>query len=236
MKTLCVLQHTEAEFLGLIEDHLEARGIRFRYVRPFMPGGTVPRTAKGFDGLVALGAGPFGIVSGHLVPSLGPELRLARDFLERGLPVVGIGFGACLLASASGGGAEEAPLRFTAGSAVRTAPLALEGHLPETYPLIIYMRDRPVLPAAAEVLAVDTDSAPALFQLRDNCLGFLGHPGIKSAMIEDLIMAFEEVPVGTAETLARLRAAQGEIAAALSRMMVGMTKVTHLMAPNNISA
>ncbi len=30
MKTLCVLQHTEAEYLGLMEDHLEGRNIRFQ--------------------------------------------------------------------------------------------------------------------------------------------------------------------------------------------------------------
>ena len=36
-------------------------------------------------------------------------------------------------------------------------------------------------------------------------------------MIEDLIMEFDEVPENTAETLAELRAVQGEIAAALGR-------------------
>jgi GMP synthase (glutamine-hydrolysing) len=231
MKTICVLQHTEAEFLGLMEDHLEGRSIRFQYVRPFTPGATVPATADGFDGLVVLGAGPKGIVSGDLVPSLGPELRLARDFLARGLPVIGIGFGACLLAAAAGGGADEVPLRFTVGTASRLAPQALDGHLPESYPLVVYMRDRPVLPAGAQVLAVDDAGAPALFQIRGNCLGFLGHPGIKSAMIEDLIMEFEEAPADTAETLARLRSVQGEIATALSEIMIGIVKTAHLMDP-----
>ena len=42
MKTVCVLQHIESEYLGLIEDHLEARSIRFRYCRPFVAGGSVP--------------------------------------------------------------------------------------------------------------------------------------------------------------------------------------------------
>ena len=41
-------------------------------------------------------------------------------------------------------------------------------------------------------------------------------------MIEDLIMEFDEVPENTAETLAELRAAQGEIAAALGAIMVGL--------------
>ena len=31
MKTLFVVQHVEAEYLGLLEDHFEGRNIRFRY-------------------------------------------------------------------------------------------------------------------------------------------------------------------------------------------------------------
>ncbi len=42
VKTLAVVQHTSAEYLGLIEDHLEGRRIRFRYCRPFATGGRVP--------------------------------------------------------------------------------------------------------------------------------------------------------------------------------------------------
>ena len=229
MKTLCVLQHVEAEYLGLMEEHFESRAIRFRYVRPFAPGGSVPRAADGFDGLVLLGAGPFGIVSGNLVPSLGPELRLVRDFLAHRLPVIGIGVGACMLAAAAGGGAEAAPLRFSIETVRRVAPDALAGHLPQRFPAAVYMRDRPVLPRDAEVLAVFGTGEPALFQIHGNCLGFLGHPGVKSGMIEDLIMEFEDTPPGTAGTLATLRTTQSEIAAALGEIMVGLIKLTHLM-------
>ncbi len=229
MKTICVLQHVEAEYLGLMEDHFEGRNIRFQYVRPFTPGAQVPASAEGFAGLVILGAGPKGVVSGHLISSLGPELRLTRDFLERGLPVVGIGAGACILTSAAGGGADDAPLRFIVERATRTASDALSGHLPQSFPVAIYMRDRPVLPESAKVLAEGEAGETLVFQLRDNCLGFLGHPGAKSAMIEDLIMEFDEAPENTAETLANLRAAQGEIAAALGDIMVGLIRNTGLM-------
>jgi GMP synthase-like glutamine amidotransferase len=229
MKTLCVLQHFEADYLGMLEDHFEGRNIRFRYCRPFTAGGTIPATAEEYDGLVILGAGPLGIVSGNLIPSLGPELRLTHDFLKRGLPIVGIGTGSCILATVAGGGTDEAPLRFVVDTARRVVPTALGGHLPESFPIAVYMRDRPVLPADASVLAVDSAGEPALFQIRDNCFGFLGNPGIKSAMIEDLIMEFDEVPERTAETLADLRAVQGQIAAALGEMMVGLVELTHLM-------
>ena len=51
-------------------------------------------------------------------------------------------------------------------------------------------------------------------------------------MIEDLIMEFDEVPENTAETLAALRAAQGDIAAALGAIMVGLVEMTDLMGPS----
>ena len=157
---------------------------------------------------------------------------MTRDFLARGLPIIAIGIGACILATEAGGGAEEAPLRFVVDTARRVAPQTLGGHLPDTFPIAVYMRDRPVLPADARILAVDSAGEPVLFQIRENCFGFLGHPGIKSAMVEDLIMEFDEVPAGTAETLADLRAAQGQIAAALGEIMVGLVQVTHLMQPS----
>lgn len=229
MKTLCVLQHVEAEYLGLMEDHFEGRNIRFQYCRPFTPGATVPADAGDYAGLVLLGAGPKGITSGDLIPSLGAELRLTRDFLRRDLPVIGIGTGACILTSAAGGGADDAALRFTVETAQRVAPDALSGHLPQNFPVAVYMRDRPVLPAGATVLAESSSGEPLVFQIGENCVGFLGHPGTKSAMVEDLIMEFDEIPEGTAETLAELRGLQNEIVAALSQIMVGLIEKTNLM-------
>jgi GMP synthase-like glutamine amidotransferase len=229
MKTLCVLQHVEAEYLGLLEDHFEGRNIRFHYCRPFTRGVKIPPTAEGYDGLVLLGAGPQGMVGGHVVPSLEAELALTRDFLDRRLPVIGTGIGACMLSSAAGGGAESAPLRFVVETARRIVDDALGGHLPPTFPVAVYMRDRPVPPPNADVLAVDSRGEPLVFQCNGNCLGFLGHPGIKSAMIEDLIMESDDVPDDTAEMLDQLRSAQGEIAAVLGSIMVGLVEVTQLM-------
>ena len=79
------------------------------------------------------------------------------------------------------------------------------------------------------MLAAGASGEPLVFQLRENCLGFLGHPGIKGGMIEDLIMEFDEVPEGTAERLEDLRSAQSEIAAALGEIMVGLIEITGLM-------
>ena len=231
MKSICVLQHIEAEWLGLIEDHLEARSIGFRYCRPFVAGGSVPADAEGYDGLVVLGAGPFGMVSGPLLTSLAAELRLTADFLNRDLPVVGIGLGAVILATAAGGGAVEAPLRFAVEDMRRVTADALGGHLPERFPMALYLRDRPELPAGATVLAEDAEGEPTVFQIGSKAIGFLGHPGIKSAMIEDIAMEFDETPEELADGLMMLRERQGAIAEALSEIMVGLILKTDWMAP-----
>ncbi len=229
MKTIAVLQHTEAEYLGLIEDHLEGRNIRFNYYRPFTHGGTLPFGPEKFDGLWLLGGGPYGLVSGHILPSAAPEYRLTRLFLDAGLPVVGIGLGALILSVAAGGGADEAPLRFAVDEVRATAPGHLCGHMPDRMPLAHYLRDRPILPDGAEVLATGPAGEPEIFSLRGNCLGLIGHPGFKRGMVEDLVMEFQDTPDDPAAGLAELAAAQADIAEALTPLMVGIVKHAGLM-------
>ncbi|MEC3862801.1 hypothetical protein VK792_16025 [Mesobacterium sp. TK19101] len=229
MKTIAVIQHTEAEYLGFIEDHLEGRNVRFRYYRPFTHGGTLPFGPEGFDGLWLLGGGPYGLVSGHLLPSAGPEFRLTQTFLDFGLPVVGFGLGALILCVAAGGGAAEAPLRFAVNQVQATAPGHLGGHMPDRFPLSHYLRDKPVLPQGAEVLATGPEGEPEIFSLRGNCLGLVGHPGFKRGMVEDLVMEFAETPDDPASALADLGAVQADIAEALTPLMVGIVSHTGLM-------
>jgi GMP synthase-like glutamine amidotransferase len=229
MKTLNVLQHNSAEYLGLIEDHLEGRRIRFRYSRPFATGGRVPKPGQLLDGLVLLGGGPWGSAGGRNVPTLIEELTLTKAALQKGLPVLGIGLGAQLLAIIAGGSVEETELMFEVGEARRIDPGALGGFLPERYPLVIYGRDRPVPPPDARILAVDASGHPALFQVGTNALGFTGHPGVKPAIIEDLIMEFDEAPADPAPGLAELRLLRRSIEDALVPIMTGVVKVLGLM-------
>ena len=229
MKQLTVIQHTSADYLGLMEDHLEGRRIGFHYVRPFTEQGRVPLADRVGDGLILLGGGPWGSAGRRNVPTLVEEVELCYACLERGIPVIGIGLGAQILALAAGGSTEDAPLRFDVGVAERVLDDALGGYLPERYPHVEFARDRACPPADARILARDASGGPALFQIGECAFGFTGHPGMKLAMAEDLIMEFEEQPPAPGEALARLRDARTAIEDALVPMMTGLMQATGWM-------
>jgi GMP synthase-like glutamine amidotransferase len=226
---LHVVQHTSAEYLGLIEDHLEGRGIRFRYYRPFT--GKVALLAPAFvtHGLILLGGGPWGSAGVRDVPTLAAEVALARGCLARNVPMVGIGLGAQILALAAGGGVDAAPLEFAVTTATRSDDAALNGYLPPSYPLAVYMRDWPRPPDDAAILARDPRGRPALFRVGEHGFGFAGHPGLKVAMVEDLIMEFEESPSGIDAPLAALREAQRALEDALVPIMTGLVQLAGWM-------
>jgi GMP synthase-like glutamine amidotransferase len=235
MKHVSVIQHTQSEWLGQIEDHLEGRGIRFGYSRPFTTGGTIPEATVVGDGLILLGGGPWNArdssgPGARTLPTLDAEVRLARACLMLGKPVIGIGLGSQILALAAEGGVEPSPLVLTVGEAVRVMDGALGGLLPERFPNVVYMRDRPRPPDYASILAVDAEGHPALFQIGPNVFGFSGHPGVRRAMIEDLVMEFEEAPVDAAAGLDKLAALGPAIDDALVPIMAGLIAATGWMA------
>lgn len=232
MKHVSVIQHTQSEWLGQIEDHLEGRGIRFGYSRPFTTGGSIPEPTVVGDGLILLGGGPWSARPDNerTLPTLDAEIRLARACLMLGKPVIGFGLGSQILALAADGGIAQAPLALTVGEAVRVAEGALGGLLPARFPNVVYMRDRPRPPDYASILAVDGDGHPALFQIGPNAFGFSGHPGIRRAMIEDLVMEFEEAPADAAAGLDQLTALGTAIDDALVPIMAGLVRATGWMA------
>jgi GMP synthase-like glutamine amidotransferase len=229
VKTLDVMQHTSADYLGLMEDHFEGRRIRFRYHRPFTEKGRVPAAKDCGDGLVLLGGGPWGTAGDRDLPSLREEIELTRSFLELGRPVIGIELGAQILCLAAGGRSEAAPLTFEVGQARRVVDDAFNGFMPEVMPHVHYTRDWPVLPSGAETLAVDDAGRPAIFRVGENAMGFTGHPGFKPAMAEDLIMEFEECPEDPVPQLEKLRVVVKDIEDALVPLMTGLIQVTGLM-------
>jgi GMP synthase-like glutamine amidotransferase len=229
MSKLLVLQHTESEFLGLIEDHLEARRIAFQYVRPFVDQGWELKTFDPFDGLVLLGGGPWSSTGERNLPSLAGEVELCTRYLADGLPVLGFGLGAQILAQAAGGGSQATPFEFKMMKAARVAHEAAAAFLPEEFHIVHYGRGRALPPPAARTLAQDVDGNPLAFQIGDNSFGFAGHPGVKSGIIEDLIMEFEDGPDDAIPQLNELRAAHRDIENSLAKIMVGLVQRTGWM-------
>jgi len=225
---VAVLQHTAGEYLGLIEDHLEGRRIRFQYFRPFAAG-RLPATNVPADALFLLGGGPWGSAGTRDLPTLAAEVELTRACLDAGTPIVGFGLGAQILAIAAGGDSEATDLVLELTTARRCREDALNGFLPEIIHQVIYMRDRPVLPASATVLAEDEAGRAAVWQVADNAYGFAGNPGFKLGMVEDLIMEFEEVPADAAARLDELRVVQPLLEDELVPIMTGLVQCTSLM-------
>jgi len=237
MKSLIIIQHTDSEFLGRMEDHLEGRGIRFTYLRPHTDPRQLPASARFVDGLVLLGGGPWAASGDRRLPTLDAEILLAKECLALGKPVLGIGLGAQVLALAAGGTTAETPLAFTVDEARCVDPSALNGFLPARYPLAVFMRGWPQPPGYARVLALDSRDRPALFQIGENCFGFAGHPGAKRAMVEDLMMEFDETPEMEPSELERLSAAQPALEDSLVQIMTGLIQLTGLMrAPAEIQS
>ena len=228
-RSLYVIQHTDSEYLGLIEDHLEGRSIGFTYMRPHTPGGKLPATVKFTDGVILLGGGPWGSAGVRNLPTLNEEVQLVRDCMLRGISVLGIGLGAQILALAGGGRVHSSPLQFCVREAKRSCKSALNGYLPETFPIVTYMRDAFEVPPHADILAVDNEGNSVVFQVAENCFGFAGHPGLKVAMIEDLIMEFEESPDDIVGALENLRREQDTIEDALVPIMTGIVQRTGWM-------
>jgi GMP synthase-like glutamine amidotransferase len=224
-----VIQHTAAEYLGLVEDHLEGRRIGFTYHRPFAAGGRVPRIESVGDALIVLGGGPWGAAGPRNVPTLVAEVELVHQCLRHGLPLLGFGLGAQILALASGGRCHAAALELRIIEATRVDDGALGGLLPQRYPQIVYARDRAEPGPDSRVLARDERGDVALFQVGERAFGFSGHPGFKRAMAEDLIMEFDEAPADPAQCLDDITRAASRLEDALVSIMSGLVRATGLM-------
>ena len=79
------------------------------------------------------------------------------------------------------------------------------------------------------MLACDPVGRAALWQVGERALGFAGHPGLKVAMVEDLIMEFEESPPGVEAGLSDLRAARQALEDALVPIMTGVVRMAGWM-------
>jgi GMP synthase (glutamine-hydrolysing) len=100
MPKLLVFQHVAYEPLGTLDPHLRREGFRIRYVN-FARHPHAEPGLDGYDALVILG-GPMNVDEMDRHAHLRHEVRVIREALDLGRPVLGICLGAQLLAHAMG--------------------------------------------------------------------------------------------------------------------------------------
>ena len=189
MKKFMVVQHTYAEFLGPIEKQLESRDIGFLYQRPFL-GVDLPGTASQHDALWLLG-GAYPITDTDACPRVDDEMRLISNFKRMKRPIVGIGFGALMIAQFEGGIASDEPYfnaYFTTchkTEAGRDDPLAMAV---DGKKMFVMYNGSATLPAGIEPIVVDDDGNWLAIRPDELTYAMLFRPEMKPGMIEDMMM------------------------------------------------
>ena len=100
MARILVLQHHQAETLGIYEKILTQFGVEHRVIHGY-DGDEIPARMRGYDGLVVMG-GPAGVYEQARLPYLADELRLIDRAIKADVPVFGVCLGSQLLAAALG--------------------------------------------------------------------------------------------------------------------------------------
>lgn len=230
MKRFAAVQHSYSEFLGTVEKQLENRGIGFTYFRPFT-GQSLPASALQFDALWLLG-GAYAPADSEHVPWLDEELRLLRGFERARRPVVGLGFGALLMAQAAGGvpQGDASPYAYwstahvTAAGADDPVAQAVDGRQ-----VLVAASGRVRLPADASPVAVD-DAGEWIVQRHATGYGLLLRPELTPGMIEDTIMEEDRpLPEDIGDTLAQARELWPEFRDTGDRVVAALSAALDLM-------
>ena len=99
-----VIEHESDSGIGLLGERAVATGAELEVVTPM---GGIPVSAEGYDAVVTMGASPS-VNDADIAPWFDRETALLRDADRRGIPVLGVCFGAQALAVALGGSVSRA--------------------------------------------------------------------------------------------------------------------------------
>jgi len=188
MKTAVALRHLAFEDLGLIEPWLRERGWRIHY---HDVGVDALRTLDldPVDLLVVLG-GPIGAEEDTRYPYLAEEVRLLRERIDGGRPLLGICLGAQLMARALGaavrpmGRKEIGFSPLTLAPAARDTPLALIGG----QSVLHWHGDQFALPPGLESLAATPVCPHQAFMVGDHAMAWQFHLEVDPTRIEQWLI------------------------------------------------
>ncbi len=161
-----VLQHQDDAPPALLSDWAQQRGVRLDVVRPDLHGDL--DEPDGVDFVAVLGSDAHAYERSE--PWVAPELEWLRGLNDRGLPILGICYGAQALAVALGGAVRALPEPEIGWISVPT----VEPDLIEPGPWFTWHEDRIELPAGAREIAAN-DVCPQAYAFGPH-LGIQFHP------------------------------------------------------------
>ncbi|AKL12515.1 TPA: glutamine amidotransferase [Kluyvera intermedia] len=183
MKTAVVFRHVPFEDLDSLGETLLAKGYRWRYIdTPVQSLSALDPLAD--DVLIVLG-GPIGVYEQSVYPFLETEMRIIRERLTHGKPVLGICLGAQLMAAALGAkvasmGVKEIgyfPITVSDAAPAYFAPL-------HQLPVLHWHGDRFEIPAGAAHLASSAVCDNQAFSVGNHGLGFQFHLEVTATGLE----------------------------------------------------
>jgi GMP synthase (glutamine-hydrolysing) len=199
-----VIQHVSYEGRGNIASSLRRARLRSVNLRPFR-GDLLPRAAD-LSGLIVLGA-PSGSADDETIKHLAAERQLISDAVGLGLPVLGVCFGAQLLAVALGGGVvKDGVLEVGMGAAALTTAGRADpvlGSGTAALEVLHWHRHSYTLPPGAVRLATSRRCTEQAFRVGDNVYGLQFHVEINSELAARIA---DEMPDGALESAAVARA------------------------------
>jgi GMP synthase-like glutamine amidotransferase len=225
------IQHTFSEFFGALEPQFEARNFAFTYLRP-VTGQDIAAAAGQFDCLWLLG-GAHPVADRAHCPWVDDERRLVAAFERSRRPVVGLGFGAHVLATAHGGTAHADPAHDAywtvarATEAGRNDPVAraIDGRH-----VLVMVNGAVDLPAGLAPLAVSDDGRWLAIRPSPLAYGLAFRPELKPGMIEDMIMEDDRpVPECITLLLDEARARWADTQETTARVVAALVEALDLM-------
>ena len=184
MRPVVVFRFSQTEGPGYLGDFLTRKGILWSQVN-VDAGDSVPEDINGFSGLVLMG-GPMSVNDD--LPWIPPLLKLIRQAVAQGVPVLGHCLGGQLMSKALGGVIGPNPIKEIGWGGVskvglNPAPDWL-GDLPSSFEVFQWHGETFSIPDGAERLLESAFCANQAFLLNNRHLGLQCHIEMTAAMIE----------------------------------------------------
>lgn len=194
MTEVIVLQHAECEGLGAIQQVLDKKNIRAKYIRSFA-GEPVPEKLGEASGLIVMG-GPMGVYEQDKYPFLRNELNLIGRTVADEKPVLGVCLGSQLLAAALGAKVTAGPRKEIGWYPVQVSEEAKHDPLwitvPREFTAFHWHGDIFNLPDGAVRLASSALTETQAYRYGSNAYGFLFHLEVTPSLIDGMVSNFEQ--------------------------------------------